>query len=202
MDPLSLPHHLSFQHHLLQPEKFWNSWSTLHVTAASPNWGRTFDCTTHNMSVFMSCSLTQLYTLCAQLWIVNVLACWPVVELQIYNLTRWDSVYPPPGNSLPLWGVNVRRWSWVFEVRWSLSLTVLKRRLKRVSKEVPTMSSLCHSVSLSVWIHALYNMSMEHMTRVKKTIRIVSTVVITYGMKRSCLLWIDKARGKDKMKLF
>ena len=33
------------------------------------------------MSVFMSCSLTQLYTLCTQLWIVNVLACWSQVEL-------------------------------------------------------------------------------------------------------------------------
>jgi hypothetical protein len=81
MTPLSLPRHLSFQHQLLQPEKFWNSWSTPHVTTTNPNWGRTFDCTTHNMSVFMSWSLTQLQALSAQLWIVNVLVCWTVVEL-------------------------------------------------------------------------------------------------------------------------
>ncbi len=53
MVPLSLPRHLSFQHHLLQTEKFWNSWSTH----------------SHN------------YIHCSQLWIVNVLACWPEVEL-------------------------------------------------------------------------------------------------------------------------
>jgi hypothetical protein len=81
MTPLSLSRHLSFQHHLLHPEKFWNSWSTLHVTNARPNWGRALDCTTHNVSVFMSCSLTQLHALSVQLWIVNVLVCWPVVEL-------------------------------------------------------------------------------------------------------------------------
>jgi hypothetical protein len=62
-------------------DSFW-CWKTpilMLKRTDSPNWGRTFDCTTHNMSVFMSCSLTQLYGLCAQLWIVNVLACWPVV---------------------------------------------------------------------------------------------------------------------------
>jgi hypothetical protein len=62
-----------FQRHLLQPEKFWNSWSTLHVTApvVIPNWGCIFDYTTHNMSVFMSYSLTQLFTLWLQLWILS-----------------------------------------------------------------------------------------------------------------------------------
>jgi hypothetical protein len=37
MTVMSLLRPLSFQLHLLQSEKFWNSWSTLHVTTVIPN---------------------------------------------------------------------------------------------------------------------------------------------------------------------
>jgi hypothetical protein len=74
--PWAFPALLLFQRHLiLQTENVWNSWSTLRVTAASPNWVAILA----YMSALRPYSLTQLYTLCYD------------CSVKICSLARWDS---------------------------------------------------------------------------------------------------------------
>jgi hypothetical protein len=81
--PLSFQRHL-LERHLLQPQNFWKSWSTLHVTTASPIRGCTFGCcgNTNNMSVLLRpChKVLQNYVHTVHnRGILHVLVCWPPV---------------------------------------------------------------------------------------------------------------------------
>ncbi len=77
------PLRLSFQHHLLQPG-FWNSWSTLHVTVTSPNWGRTFDCTTHIIYRYSPPSVSL-----PSEWVSSSLSCHQSVSQHLFHVIPW-----------------------------------------------------------------------------------------------------------------
>jgi hypothetical protein len=84
--------------------KFWVHSSRKFLIHSSRTWGRTFDCKTHNVSVFMSYSLTQLCTLWAQLWILNV-------QLWIVNIPNHPTAtYPLQRATTRSWALGTHRY--------------------------------------------------------------------------------------------